>query len=386
MAYQAPQTAPVYRTSTGPPEGVDDAETTWLAVGGEEPPRSDRLGVHGIWELVLALVVVVTAVVVHQVNSDALLGAGLEAFLLLAASLGFAAVGLGWSVRAAVPNLAVGPIAFAAAAFFPEQAQGDRGFGAGVTLAGAVAVGVLLGIVVVGLQLPAWAASLALAMGLSAWIGAGRSVGLPEQVTYRAADHAVYWFIGFAVISLLGGLIGLAAPVRRAIGGFRPGGDPADRPGFTPGLAALAALVGSCGFAAAAGILMALVGRGAPVADTGFALTGLALGAVLVGGTSGYGRRAGLSGTLLGVVLISVVLRLAAEQEWRFPELGYAAVAVLVGLLVTRLVETAGRPRPVAPVEETPDWMDWEQPPGPVADFDVAAAARPGGPVVPRRP
>lgn len=362
MAYDAPQSGPVIRTVTGNLEGAGEPTrtvATWSG-SGDEPAdvKPDRLGIHGIWEVLLALVAAVTAAVVHQINADALLGAGLEAFLLLAASLGLAAVGLGWSVRAAVPNLAVGPVTLGAAMFFSMQAEGGIGFGVGATLIAATAAGVLLSLVVVGLHVPGWAASLALAMGVGAWLIASRATELPEDLVYRPGAHAVYWFVGFAAVSLLGGLFSLAGPVRRVVGAFRPSGDPSERAGFVPGLAALTALIGSCLLAGTAGILTALVNRGAAT-DPGFALTGLALGAVLIGGTSGYGRRGGVAGTLLGVVLISLVLRLAAVQDWRVPTLGYAAVAVLVGLLVTRLVEVAGQPRAGTPTG-TPEWAGAE--------------------------
>lgn len=356
MAYDAPQSGPVIQT--GEPAGTG----AFTGPGGEEQPdaKPDRLGIHGIWEVLLALVAAATAAVVHQINADALLGAGLEAFLLLAASLGLAAVGLGWSVRAAVPNLAIGPIALGAAMFFSVQAEGGIGFGVGVALAAATAAGVLLSLVVVGLHVPGWAASLALAMGIGAWVTASHATELPEDLAYRPGDHAVYWFVGFAAVSLLAGIFGLAGPVRRMIGAFRPSGDPSEPPGFGPGLSALTALIGSCLLAALAGVLTALMNRGA-APDPGFALTGLALGAVLIGGTSGYGRRGGVAGTLLGVVLLCLVLRLAAVQNWPVPTLGYAAVAILVGLLVTRMVEAAGRPRSET-ARESPDWAGAEPP------------------------
>jgi len=361
MAYDAPQSGPVIQTATGNLQGADEpGRGAWSGAGGEDQPdaKPDRLGIHGIWEVLLALTAAATAAVVHQINADALLGAGLEAFLLLAASLGLAAVGLGWSVRAAVPNLAVGPIALGAAMFFSGQAAGGIGFGVGVTLVAAAAAGVLLSLVVVGLHVPAWAASLALAMGIGAWVSASHATELPEGLAYRPGDHAVYWFVGFAAVSLLAGMLCLAGPVRRMIGAFRPSGDPSESPGFGPGLSALTALIGSCLLAALAGVLTALMNRGA-APDPGFALTGLALGAVLIGGTSGYGRRGGVAGTLLGVVLLCLVLRLAAVENWPVPTLGYAAVAILVGLLITRMVEAAGRPRSETPIE-SPEWAGTE--------------------------
>ncbi|MGH3715019.1 MAG: ABC transporter permease, partial [Micromonosporaceae bacterium] len=319
----------------------------WPETGGDEPVDSsrDRLGIHGIWEGVLAVLVVLVAIVAYQINADSFGGGGTPGFLLAAAALGFVTAGTAWSVRAAVPNLATGPIAATAAVFFIQQSAGGLGFGVGVTLAAAATLGVVLAIVVVALHVPAWAVTLAAGLALAGWYGTpARSLELPEEITYAAKDHALYWFVGFAAISLLGGLISLLGPFRRAAGAYRPSGDPAERPGFNAGLSALAALVGSSVLAALGGVLTALTLRVA-TPDPGIATTALALGAVLIGGTSLYGRRGGLFGTVLAVVLVTVGLRLIVVEGWRVPPLAYGAVAILIGLLVTRLVETLGRRR-----------------------------------------
>lgn len=327
----------------------------WPETGGEEPAdlSRDRLGIHGIWEALLAVLVVVAAVVAYQLNPDALSGAGIPAFLLVAASLGFVAAGTAWSLRGAVPNLATGSIAAAAAVFFIQQSGGGMGYGIGVTLAAAATLGVVLAVLVVAFGVPAWAVTLAAALGLAGWIGMlNNPVQLPEEFTYVAKDHALYWFIGFMAVSLLGGLVSLVGPLRRGIGGYRPTGDPAERAGFGAGLAALAALVGSSVLAALGGVLTALSLRVA-TPDPGVALTGMALGAVLIGGTSAFGRRGGLFGTVLGVLLVTVLMRLITSEGWDIPLPLYAAIVVIAGLLVTRLVETLGRPRVrVAPESE----------------------------------
>jgi ribose/xylose/arabinose/galactoside ABC-type transport system permease subunit len=318
----------------------------WAETGGEEPPddKRDRLGVHGIWEALLLVVVVVTAIAVYQLNADVLSGAGLQSFLLLATSLGLMAAAAAWSLRSAVPNLAVGPVAAASAMFFGGQAAGGLGFGLGVTLAAAAILGVVLTLVVVGFHVPPWAASLGVGLVLGGWVVSRGAIELPDEVSYHPRDHALYWFLGFAALSLVGGLFSLAGPVRRGLGSFRATGDPAERPGFGPGLAALTALVGSSVLAACGGVLAVLTVR--TVTDPGFAWTGIALAAALIGGVSAYGRRGGVAGTLLGVLLLALGLRLAGEEHWKISNLEYAGVALLVGLLVTRLVESAGRPRP----------------------------------------
>ncbi|MGH3656514.1 MAG: ABC transporter permease, partial [Micromonosporaceae bacterium] len=312
----------------------------WPETGGEDPTEEsrDRLVVHAVWEGLLAVIVVVGTAVVYQITPDTLVGTGLQAFLLFAAALGITAVGAGWSLRAAVPNLAVGPIALAAAVFFGQQSQGGFWYGVVVTLAAATALGVLLGLVVVGLGVPAWAGSLAAILFLGSWLTSAGWVDLPNAIRYDPADHSLYWFLGFMAASVLGGILGALAPVRRAMGAYRLTGDPAARAGFGPSMAGLAALVGSSVLASTGGVLLALMGRGS-TADLGIGWTGLAFGAVLLGGTSVYGRIGGVFGTLLAVVLLALGVRFAAETGSDFPMIGHAGVAVLIGLLITRMVE-----------------------------------------------
>lgn len=327
----------------------------WPETGGDmADDELDRLTVHVVWELVLAAVLIVVAVVIYQFDSEVLVGPGLPMMLLSIAALGLLTVGMSWSLRAAVPNLAVGPIALAAALFFAQRGEGDLLASAGVTLGAAVTVGVLLSIVVALFHVPAWAASLVAAMAMAAWAVGNVGSGLPEQSGYDPASHALHWFVGFAAASLVGGMLGLYGPLRRGVSAYRPQGDPAERPGFGPALGAMAAIIGSCLFAAVAGVLWALMSADVGAAGAGLDLTGLALGAALIGGVSAYGRRGGLTGTLLAVVLLTLVIQFGRQQEWGVPLFGYAAVAVLVGLAVTCLVEWAGQPK----ADEAPDPWD----------------------------
>jgi hypothetical protein len=94
-----------------------------------------------------------------------------------------------------------------------------------------------------------------------------------------------------------------------------------------------------------AGVLIALqAGKVEPV-DNSLTLTGLALGGALLGGTSAFGRRGGLLGSVLAAALLTLVIRYLEVTDRRVSQLATAAVAIGVGLVVTRLVESFGRPR-----------------------------------------
>jgi hypothetical protein len=245
----------------------------------------------------------------------------------------------------------------------------DRGIlvTAGVTGLLAAAVGVVIAIVVTAFQVPAWAASLAGGLGLIAWIQDRRG-GLIRVVdgAYQPADHAAFWFAGFVVLSVVGGLLGLVPALRRAIGRYRPAGDPSVR-GRGAASAALA-LIGSSVLAAAAGVLLALHTGGVTPTENGIGLTTFALGAALLGGTSVFGRHGGLFGTALAVILLALLPRYIAAIDREFGAFALAASAIGVGLLVTRLVEVLGRPNAV-PETVQPEPMRYEPEPAPLDEL-----------------
>jgi hypothetical protein len=90
--------------------------------------------------------------------------------------------------------------------------------------------------------------------------------------------------------------------------------------------------------------------------NLGIDLTALAMGAALVGGTSAFGRRGGLFGTIMGTGLVVLLMVYGDESGWNISPLLLGGGAVATGLIVTRLVETFGRP---LSVDENPeDWTD----------------------------
>jgi MFS family permease len=121
---------------------------------------------------------------------------------------------------------------------------------------------------------------------------------------------------------------------------------------------AFLALAGSGGMAALGGILTGLSSAAVAPVD-GLVTTGFALGIALVGGTSAYGRRGGIFGTLLATSLFVLLLRYGDAANWRIAQLAWAAGMIAAGLVVTRLVEALGRPRPVLPEMEPDEGDDW---------------------------
>lgn len=308
-------------------------------------PVRDRLAVHFGWELLLVLAFGAVAFLLRRADSGALSGSRLDAIYLYAAILGFVAVGTALSLRAAVPNLAMGPLAYAAALFFADNS--DRGLlpTAGVTALLAIAVGVAIAVLVTAFHVPAWAASMAAGFGLIVWIEQHHETAKMVDGAYQPSEHPLVWFVAFAVISVSAGITGLIPKVRRTVGQYRPVTDPALRGGGAGAGVAALALIGSSLLAALSGVLIALNNREVSPAENGVALTGLALGAALLGGTSVFGRRGGLFGTVLAVVGITLVFHYADAEGWILNDLGVAAGAIAVGLAASRLIELLGSRR-----------------------------------------
>ncbi|MFI5488831.1 ABC transporter permease [Micromonospora echinaurantiaca] len=350
MGYDEPGRDGSLEPSSGVPASV--LENVFDDPAHGEPGR-DRIGVHLLWEALLVIAVGVVGYLLWRESPETLRGSGLRSLLVAAVTLGLLALAAGLSLRTAVVNLAVGPVAVAAALHVAEQ--GDRGVVNAVAPAAAVAAlgGLALALAVVVLHVPAWAASLAGAAGVIVYIEQ-RSAPVLVQGEYDPNSGATQLFAGFAAVAVLGGLLGAARPVRRLVGRFRPVADPARRRGAVAAFVAAGALIGSTVLAMLAGVLVA-AGGGGPVAPTpGLDWTVLAVGAALLAGTSGYGRRGGVFGTLLAVCLVTLVLSYAQASGWTVSRWAVGGAALGVGLVVTRLVETYGRPAAGIAAESAP--------------------------------
>jgi hypothetical protein len=307
-------------------------------------PGRDRVAVHVVWEFLLLAGLAVTGWLLWRDNPDALRGGGLKTLLVDVAGLGMLVLAAGLSLRAAAVNLAIGPVAVAAAQHFAEQ--GDRGLQEALPPALAVAAlgGLALGLAVVVLHVPGWAASLAGAAGVIVYIER-RTSPVVVQGDYDPRRTAIYFFLGFAGVAVLGGLLGTIRSVRRLVGRFRPVADPARRRGAVAATVTALAVVASTVLAMLGGVLIAANGSGPVVPGTGLDWTVLAVGTVMLAGTSAYGRRGGIFGTLFAVCLVEVFLVWAAARGWTISRWAVGGATLGAGLLATRVVEAFGGPR-----------------------------------------
>ncbi|MER7420292.1 ABC transporter permease [Micromonospora peucetia] len=386
MRYDEPGREPSSEPSSGIPAAV--LENVFDDPAHGEPGR-DRLAVHVVWELLLLIGLGVLAYLLWQEDPAALRGDALRSLLLDAVVLGLLTLAVGLSLRTAAVNLAVGPVAVAAALHVAEQ--GDRGAAAaaGPALAVAALGGLALALVVVVLHVPGWAASLAGAAGVIGYVEQ-RSAPVLPQGEFDPGGDALYLFVGFAAVAVLGGLFGAVRAVRRLVGRFRPVVDPARRRGAVAAVVTSGALVGSTVLAALAGMLTASRDTTPVVPDPGLDWTVLAVGLALLAGTSAYGRRGGVFGILLAVCLVTVFVAYAQARGWTVSRWAVGAAALGVGLLATRLVETYGRPATGVAAEPLPAGDNrigtgWTAPPAdPVGDWPPAVPTRsPESPVDP---
>ncbi|WP_422774502.1 ABC transporter permease [Plantactinospora sp. WMMC1484] len=336
-------------------------------------PGRDRIAVHLLWEVVLLVLVGALLFLTNRDYPDLLRGAQREELLVLGTAIGLLTLGAGLTLRAAVPNLALGPVAVAAALHFAENS--DRGVVPAMlpALVAGLVAGLVIAVLVVGFHVPSWAASLAVGLAVVVFIEQ-RTGPVDVQGEYDPTQHATYLFGGFAAVAVLTGLLGTVKTVRRAVGRFRPVADPALRRGGAAGVVVTLALALSMLFAVGAGMLLASGGPGRVAPTTGIEWTGLALGAALLAGTSAFGRRGGIAGGLLAATALTLFIQYADERNLDIAPAALAAVLVAAGLLVTRLVEANGRPRSYT--ERDRD-RDWEAEPATTASWDSAPAQPP---------
>jgi len=315
-------------------------------------PGRDRMLVHGLWELALALAAAGVGYLLYRAQAGAFGGAGLRTLVLSTSVLGAVTLAAALSLRVGAANLAVGAVAGASALYFGQHGGDGLISHIAVVVGVCAVIGLVQGLVVVGLHVPGWAASIGVGMVLLVW--SNRQAAVAASDAYDPNPHAYYWFAGFCILSLIGGVAGLVPSVRRMVGRFRPVADPAERRGFVAAGISLAAIVGSTILAGIAGVLaVSQIGRAAPT--DGLELTALAIGAALLGGTSAFGRRGGVFGTILAVALLTVTMAYATATGRTWPVAAFAAVAIGVGLAMTRLVERFGHP-PQGD-DEDDDWV-----------------------------
>jgi ribose/xylose/arabinose/galactoside ABC-type transport system permease subunit len=304
----------------------------------QPPAERDRISVHLIWEGVLAVIAVAlligtAAMTQHQNLTSALDQAGY---------VGLVATGLAFSLRTGAPNLAVGAIlSFSAmlSAYLITEQQWSKPAAFILAILLATLIGVLLGVLVAVLSVPSWALTLgAVAVIQAIMLSFTHSPIIPVHFTGRYPT--ALWYGLFFVLSVGGGGLWLVPGVRRALSGGRQPGEPGRWTGPRSGLGAVAGLTGSSFLAGLAAVPML---THLQVADSsGTALTTVAFGAVLLGGVSVFGRRAGVFGTLLAVTIVALLQTLALYNGAEFwVSTLIVGLAALFGLGASRGIETA---------------------------------------------
>ncbi|WP_378033474.1 ABC transporter permease [Actinoplanes sp. GCM10030250] len=306
----------------------------------EEDGR-DRLGIHLGWEVVLLVAAGVLGFFLFREDSGALQRPALDSLLVTGAAIGLLTLGAGLSLRAGAPNLAIGPVALAAALQYAENS--DKGVLQALVPALIIgaAGGLVAGLLVAVLHVPGWAVSLGAGLGVIVFIQL-RVEPIVVQGDWDPTGKAFLLFGGFAILAVLGGGLGAIGPVRRFFGRLRPAGDPARRRGTAAAVPVLVAMVLSTVFAVGAGVLFAAQSAGPIVPGTGLEWTGIAMGLAMLAGTSAYGRRGGIFGTLFAVTALTLFLDYENRRELDIALFAIAASLVVAGLIITRLVETYG--------------------------------------------
>jgi MFS family permease len=340
------------RTSTVPAAVLDDVF--------DDPdhgePGRDRLAVHWAWEVLLLLGVAGLGYLLWTADQAALTGAGRSSLLVLAAALGLLGTAAGMTLRTAAPNLAIGPVALASGLYFAQRGADGVAVPTAYALLAALALGLATALLVVVFHVPGWAASLAAALVVIVWIQQQGAAPVPLSGDYDPKSQATLIFAVVAAISILAGLLGTLKGVRRSVGRFRPVADPARRRGGVAGLITGVSIVVSMLLAVIAGVVLAAGAGQAVVPGEGLYLTGFGFGVALLGGTSAFGRRGGVFGTILAVAAVALFITYQATQDWRISRVAIAAGVVAAGLVVTRLIETFGRPRSAGPDDD--EWED----------------------------
>src|SRR6185437_13562117 len=343
---QAPIPAPFIRAAPCPrprPCGRRRPRAQAQPVTPPRPPTApatrDGLFVNLVWEGIL---LVVTVVLVGATLASTP-GTHLDLIISPVGYSGLIAAGLALSLRTGTPNLAVGSIAAAAGAIGAQLTSADH-WAQSVAMLAAVAMsavfGLITGLVVAALSVPAWAATLVATLLLQS-VTLGISGSVPAALHITGNYPTTLWVTMAVVVSLGGAAVWLIPSVRTALSTARSLGEPGRWAGLSGGLGAVVGLTGSSLLAGAGGVAVAYYdGFGYPAAG-GVNLTLISLAAVLVGGVSVFGRRAGVAGTLLAVILVQTVLAYLEVQgtSANWIDVPVFAIAVL-GLGVSRATES----------------------------------------------
>lgn len=347
---------------------------------GPEPPR-DRIVFQLVWEVVLALLTANVLFMLYQrrdeVFGDLPFGDAMDEHFALLAPVLLLVLALGLSLRFGAVNLAL-PSLMMLVASSPGLFVGDEPWiGLGFTAAAAVVVAAGF-ILLVLLRVPPWLAGVAVSAGALALVPLidGEILGyeLPEATSWESPG-GIWLLSGAAVIAVAGGLLGLSPNLRERMSAVK---DAVNGPGerragtvftFIGGVLLSSLLAACAGFVLTVFRDVEQQGQGFAAAAFPFAffvsVQLFVLIAVFLAGTSPHGRRGGVFGVLLAVVLLWAVYLLwggLGAESGEADRFEHWAGLLSFGLLVFAsvmavILDRLGRPkeRPAEePAQETP--------------------------------
>lgn len=333
-------------------------------VDADREPRPDRLWPHFIWEILLAVGVGIMAIQLYRHDSNFFeISSDNDLWMVLAGATLFAS-GFALSLRAGVPNLAMPAISAASiAGLYWLMLKHDFSWGAAlpIVIGAAALFGLLVGVLVAFLNVPAWMATIGaafVAYGLGSFISEKMQDEDTLNIDLPGLRNGILMFVLVALVSIIGGAIWLNRSVRDRWS-VRLDRDPAARPAVGAIVASVGALLVSSAAAALAAFFGTLTSTSDIIAPfqlnlfSGSVLNGTsietwAIAAVLVGGVSIFGRRGGLFGTVLATALLMLFLAwTVVNWNWELTQLYFfVGAAFLAGLLISRLIETTTHRRP----------------------------------------
>lgn len=363
---------PMPTTGDGGPVDPFAGQGPYETVPLEAAPRRDRLAFQFIWEAILLLLTANVLFMLYRREEDLFgdefgtLVDALDPHALYLTPVLLAALAIGLSLRLGAVNLAVPAIAIVVG-WVARPVEANLWIYAGFVAAAAVAAGLVFVLLVAAFRVPPWFAGLALASAFFASTQAierlADSRGVDSVATWDP-PNGVYVFAGAAVLAVLGGLIGLIPGVRDGFSAVKRMADGGERSAGAVFLL-LGGTVLSMLLAAGAGFLM-FVYTLAPTTEptslgfgpyglgsAGVELQLLAFVVTLLGGTSLWGRRGGVLGTVLavlaiwaGMVLWNHAMTEAGDASWQDDFAPLVDVGTLfIALFVSFALDRLGRPK-----------------------------------------
>lgn len=365
-----------------------------LAVGYAEQPgaRKDRVIFQFVWEAILLLLTLNVLFLIYR-REDELFGddftglsEALRSHALHFTPVLLAALAIGLSLRLGAVNLAVPAVAVAVAMASPVET--NLWLYAGYVAAAAAVAGLLYTLLVAAFRVPAWFAGLAVGVVVLAAVPLTDNLrewrGI-DTMTLPGHPNGLYVLGGAAALAVIGGLIGLTPGMRNGFSSVKRLADgPSEymdrahrQEGGERSASAVFLLMGgtvlSMLLAAGAGFVLFMYALGSIEGDhslnlgmfghypTGIELQLLAFGMALLAGTSLWGRRGGVFGTVFatvgvwgGLVLWGRTVADAGEDSWQadYSQLIFAGV-LLLGLFVSFALDRLGRPKEPAELDDT---------------------------------